>query len=162
MLDEIIYDDMRDEVRSFIVNAIMNIRDMDGNSIKNKNVIKLTTSSDSPAAQKGYQFNSSYFSEYKDEHGMKWRVPGTIVALNRFVMPTDSVIADSLLGHGDILDTHIRGIQNEELRERMLNNDMKEKEVEKLNLAETIVKESTAEKAKTFEEVFARYDNNFS
>jgi len=162
MLDEYIFDEMRDEVRSIIINAILNTRDFEGNSIRNRNIVKQVITADSPSSLKTYQFNSSFVTDYKDEQGMECQIPGAILAVNRFIIPTDSVIADSLLGHGDILDTHIRGLQTEELRERVLNNDMKEKEIEKMNLAETIVKESATEKAKTFEEVFARFDNSYS
>ena len=47
-------------------------------------------------------------------------------------------------------------------KEKKRERNEKEKEVEKMNLAESIVKETPTEKAKTFEEVFARFDNNFS
>lgn len=162
MLSEVIFDDMQDEVRSYLINAILNIKDINGSAIRNKDVIKQVITADSPSALKTYQFNSSFCTDYKDERGMEFCIPGVVISTNRIALPTDSVIADAILGQGDILDTHIRGIQAEELRERILNNDMKEKEVEKMDLAESIVKETTSEKAKTFEEVFARFDNNFS
>lgn len=162
MLEELVFDEMRDEVRSYLTNAILSIRDIEGNSIRNTDAIRQVVTADSPSALKTYQFNASFCTDYKDESGLEYCIPGVVIATNRFVMPTDSVMADSILGQGDILDTHIRNMQNEELRERVLNNDMKAKEVEKMNLAESIVKESATEKAKTFEEVFARFDNNFS
>jgi hypothetical protein len=139
----------------------MSIHDWRNETIRDKNIIQFTADSGSGEGNGYYQFSDTFETSYKDEtSGLEISLPGIIMSSNRFIMPTAGILADTIVGQGDLLDTHIRGIQNEELRERVLNNDMKEREVEKLNLAESIVKDTVPEKAKIFEEVFAKFDNN--
>jgi hypothetical protein len=159
-LSDCIFPEMHDEVSSGILNAIMDITDHNDETIREKAIVRPYAVSGDTSGKVMHQFNSHYVSSYTDRSGLELNLNGIILATKHFILPTDSVMVDSLLGEGNIMDTHIRNMQEQELRERRLNNDIKEREVEKSNLAETIVKESTSEKAKIFEEVFSRFDND--
>jgi hypothetical protein len=159
-LNDCIFPEMHDEVCSNILNAIFEITDHNNEPIRDLNIIRSYSIPEGKTNNTIYQYNSQHVSSYTDRSGLELNLNGIILATKHFVLPTDSVMVDTLLGEGDILDTHIRSMQEQELRERTLNNDMKEREVEKQSLAESIVKETTQEKAKIFEEVYNRFDND--
>lgn len=85
---------------------------------------------------------------------LKKEAPGVIVSAQLNVMRTDGIFVEALLGQGDGLDTYSHGLQDEAVREKELANNLKEKEIAKLGLANTVVKDNEADKAKLFQQVY--------
>jgi len=85
---------------------------------------------------------------------LKKEAPGVIVSAQLNVMRTDGIFVEALLGQGDGLDTYSHGLQDEAVREKELANNLKEKEIAKLGLANTVVESNEADKAKLFQQVY--------
>ena len=85
---------------------------------------------------------------------LKKEAPGVIVSAQLNVMRTDGIFVEALLGQGDGLDTYSHGLQDETVKEKQLANELREKEIEKLNSANLIINNSELEKAKLFEQIF--------
>jgi Big-like domain-containing protein len=93
-------------------------------------------------------------SEYTDETGNRFRVPGIILSANKYVMRTDGVIVEALLGQGDALDDYSHGLQDEAIRAKLLNHQLTESEIKKMALSMKIINEGNADLAKVFEQVY--------
>ena len=85
---------------------------------------------------------------------LKKEAPGVIVSAQLNVMRTEGIFVEALLGQGDGLDEYSHGLQDETVREKELANSLKEKEIAKLKLANTIISDNEADKAKIFEQVY--------
>ena len=81
-------------------------------------------------------------------------VPGIIVSAQLNVMRTEGIFVEALLGQGDGLDEYSHGLQDEAVREKALTNNLKEKEIAKIELANTIISDNDADKANVFEQVY--------
>ena len=98
---------------------------------------------------------SDMVSTYENEaSNLKKEVPGIIVSAQLNVMRTDGIFVEALLGQGDGLDTYSHGLQDETVREKQLANELRDKEIEKLRLANLIIENGDPEKAKLFERIF--------
>jgi len=85
---------------------------------------------------------------------LKKEAPGVIVSAQLNVMRTDGIFVEAFLGQGDGLDTYSHGLQDEAVRKKELANNLKEKEIAKLGLANTVVESNEADKAKLFQQVY--------
>ncbi len=85
---------------------------------------------------------------------LKKEAPGIIVSAQLNVMRTDGIFVEALLGQGDGLDIYSHGLQDEVVREKELINSLREQEIAKMNLANSLIDRSEAEKAKLFEQVY--------
>ncbi len=81
-------------------------------------------------------------------------VPGIIVSAQLNVMRTEGVFVEALLGQGDALDAYSHGLQDEAVREKQLKNDLKEKEIAKMELANSVIDNDETSKAKLFEQIY--------
>lgn len=99
-------------------------------------------------------FAKDYYSEYSDNTGRKISVQGIITSVNTNVMRTSGIIVDTILGEGQALDTYSQGLQDQAVREKDLSNDLKKLEIEKMKLANEIIKEGNKSKAEVFEKVY--------
>ncbi len=81
-------------------------------------------------------------------------MPGVILAVMKNVMRTDGVTCDALLGAGEALDDYSKGLQQEALDARRLENSRDQAELDKAKLALELVKSGNAEAAKIFHDVF--------
>ncbi|MFF3024557.1 hypothetical protein ACFVRR_18200 [Gottfriedia sp. NPDC057948] len=167
LIDQYIVDDAtkRKEVKDAILNQLLFIKDYqdnqptgldeDGNStgkafIQQKNLLDL----DNKPVNPYYQFSKSLYSLYKDQTGREILVQGIIISVKKHVMRTEGVIVDSILGQGDALDTYSHGLQDEEIRTKKLANDLKEKEIEKYEIAKSILEKSEVEKGAIFSQLY--------
>ncbi|MFF2875084.1 hypothetical protein ACFVR2_02050 [Gottfriedia sp. NPDC057991] len=167
LIDQYIVDDAtkRKEVKDAILNQLLFIKDYqdnqptgldeDGNStgkafIQQKNLLDL----DNKPVNPYYQFSKSLYSLYKDQTGREILVQGIIISVKKHVMRTEGVIVDSILGQGDALDTYSHGLQDEEIRTKKLANDLKEKEMEKYEIAKSILEKSEVEKGSIFSQLY--------
>lgn len=81
-------------------------------------------------------------------------VPGVIMAANEYVMRTDGVIVEALLGQGEALDDYSKGLQDASVKSKELSNDLTQAEIAKSKLANKIVEDQNVPAGSLFKEVF--------
>jgi hypothetical protein len=101
-----------------------------------------------------WRFRKDLTSTYTDEAGNEITVPGVILSADKVVMRTEGVIVDGLLGQGNTLDTYSRGLQENLVRQRRLENDAREARLQQDALARQIVGDDDEDKARVFSQVF--------
>lgn len=75
------------------------------------------------------------------------KVQGIILSVMTNVMRTEGILVEALLGQGDALDSYSHGLQDEAVREKRIANSKSE-------LANTIISNNEADKAKLFGSVY--------
>lgn len=78
-------------------------------------------------------------------------VEGIVMDKSKHTVRTDSVIIDSLLGHGVALDNYALGLQQETLRQQQLEN-------KKIELALGLIDEGDADKLEAYRSLFGSVD----
>lgn len=86
--------------------------------------------------------------------GTTKEVLGIIVSASTNVMRTEGIIVDALLGQGDALDAYSHGLQDEAVRSKQIENEVREAEIAKMKLANEIIKNEDDAKAKLFEQIY--------
>jgi hypothetical protein len=81
-------------------------------------------------------------------------VPGVILNADTHVMRTDGVVVDSFLGLGNGLDDYSQGLQEEEVRSRRLQNDLRQAELDRLQLAVSLVQSGDTAGVDLYQRVF--------
>ncbi|GIH25307.1 hypothetical protein Aph01nite_36170 [Acrocarpospora phusangensis] len=81
-------------------------------------------------------------------------LPGVILNADTHVMRTDGVVVDTFLGLGNGLDDYSRGLQEEEVRGRRLENDRRQAEVDRLRLAVSLVERGDTAGVDLYQRVF--------
>jgi hypothetical protein len=81
-------------------------------------------------------------------------VPGVILSASKYVMRTEGVIVESVLGQGDALDAYSHGLQDETIRSKRLANEMEETEVSRNKLRLQSARNNDQETAKLLEELY--------
>jgi hypothetical protein len=130
--------DYKDQHHSFVEKEQR--RDRSGNPISNSEYLRV---------------KKDYTSLYRDDAtGTQLSVPGIILAANKYVMRTEGIIVEALLGEGDGLDAYAHGLQDEAVRAKQLANDQAAAEVERSLLALRIIRDGNAEAAKLYQQLF--------
>jgi hypothetical protein len=94
-------------------------------------------------------------SAYEDPAtGTTLTVPGVILATMRNVMRTDGILCDALLGQGEALDTYSRGLQDEVVRAKRLENDGRKADVERERLGIQAVGSGNADRVALYARAF--------
>jgi hypothetical protein len=157
LLKEFVIDDKREDVREDIINQITSISDYKGdlaNGFINK--VVLTDSSAPPKeVRKYYRVGRDYITTYLDPTTQTKRdIAGVILSANKYVLRTDAVIVDAILGQGDALDSYSHGLQDEAVRSNRLSNELLEIEIAKSNMAMNIVKDKNSPAGALYAQVF--------
>jgi hypothetical protein len=149
-----------DTVRQAIEDQLTSIIDYEGNFVDDfveEMELKDRTGAPLQPRRKYWRVNPKKIkegSEYTDETGNRFRVPGIILSANKYVMRTEGVIVEALLGQGDALDDYSHGLQDESVRAKQLANALMETEVQNKALGRKVIGEKDEEAAKIFERVF--------
>jgi hypothetical protein len=83
--------------------------------------------------------NTGSFSQ----DGNNITINGVIADITLRTLPTDSVIVDALLGHGEALDCFNLHLQESAIEEAKLNNDIKQQTIDILNAITDPVEKAT-------------------
>lgn len=168
----------RDEVRKWIVGELGRINDYKNRPLDIIECIDVTSGKTKPlddyldrskrldadgkqklqlriVKEKYYQNENPNNKESGDNNDNKKRPPyyekyvvdGIILAKTEQIMPTDSVIVEALLGQSEALDKY-------SIESRRAVVDLKRTEIDKMNLAEEVVREEEEKKADIFEKVY--------
>lgn len=152
LLEEVIVPAKRAEVRADIVRQLSNIFDYKDrrHQFVQEEPMRDHNGQTIPLSQY-LRVRKDYTSTYLDEAtGTQIKVPGIILDANKYVLRTEGVIVEALLGQGDALDAYSHGLQDAAVREKNLANDRARAEVRKAQLALQIIEAGDAEKAKLF------------
>ena len=99
--------------------------------------------------------NSDKTMTYRDEAtDTEITVPGIITSSTKNTLRTDGVIVEALLGKGEGLDTYSRELQTQAVRARSLENDLREAEIRRNDLAREIIDDNDSAAAELFGQVF--------
>lgn len=154
LLDEVLVGtasgtDVREKVEGNIVDSLKKIHDY-RDSVQSDFVVQET--------RDGYTYrrvDTDKTMTYTDEAtDTEITVPGIITAATKNTLRTDGVIVEALLGKGEGLDAYSQGLQTESVRQRRLENDLREAEVKRNDLARTIVEDGDTDAAELFAQVF--------
>ena len=74
-------------------------------------------------------------------------IDGIILAKNKYVLPSDSLIVEALLGQAEALDKY-------SIESRIAVIDSKRADIEKMNIANSIIIEKDAQKAEIYAKVY--------
>ncbi|HEY0081008.1 MAG TPA: hypothetical protein VGB73_20555 [Pyrinomonadaceae bacterium] len=156
LLEEFVVEAKRAEVKTRIVGELSNVfnyRDEAQSFIE-----KRTLAGVKPFDY--YRVKKDTFSTYKDEvTGTTIKVPGVILAANNYVLRTDGIIVEALLGQATSLDDYSSSLQEQAIRAKQLENDLLALEIERARAGLDIVKTKNAEAAQVFATVFPAQAN---
>ncbi|HEX7174353.1 MAG TPA: hypothetical protein VF240_03605 [Pyrinomonadaceae bacterium] len=152
LLAEVVVPEKQAEVRADIVRQLSNIFDYKDRHHRFAEEEPLTDRDGKIVPLSQYlRVRKDYTSTYLDEAtGTQLTVPGIIMAASKYVLRTEGVIVEALLGQGDSLDAYSHGLQDESVEERRLANERAKVEIEKERLALQIIQSKNAEAAKLF------------
>jgi hypothetical protein len=116
LVDSVIQEDRRAEVKTAIVNVLENIADQRGRLVSL--IETAVPQRDSPQGlmpvpELSYRrVKPDLTSEWKDgERGPNYTTAGILLSATKVVMRTEGVIVDAVLGGGEALDSYSRGLQ---------------------------------------------------
>ncbi|WP_341999100.1 hypothetical protein [Chlorogloeopsis sp. ULAP02] len=157
LLNEVMVDDneKRQNIRQLIIGELQNVFDYEDkpqNLVEEQQLI-------APPGQPplSYLRLKKIVSTYRgdtDDEGIEIKVPGIILAANKYTMRTDGVIVEALLGQAEALDNYSKGLQEEAVEAKQIANRLAVAQLEREKLAQKIVKEKDAEAAEIFSQVF--------
>lgn len=158
----------RDRVREVVVEQLKNIYDYTGRQIEFIECIDVTTGQSVPVNNyltnqrldaNGFQrlylrVKKSRFYQNTNSNPQNNELPfekhiveGIITEKNTFILPTDSVIVEALLGQTEALDKY-------SIESRKAVIDMKREEIKKMSLANAIIQNEESDKAELFGKVY--------
>lgn len=156
LLEEAIVPEKRAEVRTDIIRQLSNIFDYKDqrHQFVQEEPMRDPNGQIIPLSQY-LRVRKDYTSTYKDEAtGTEITVPGIILDASKYVLRTEGIIVEALLGQGDALDSYSHGLQDAAVREKNLANKKMSVELEKANLAHQIIRDKDTEAAKIFAQLY--------
>ncbi|HEU4594717.1 MAG TPA: Ig-like domain-containing protein [Pyrinomonadaceae bacterium] len=152
LLEEAIVPEKRAEVRADIIRQLSNIFDHKDrrHQFVQEEPMRDHNGQIIPLSQY-LRVRKDYVSSYLDEAtGTLIKVPGIILDASKYVLRTEGVIVEALLGQGDALDAYSHGLQDAAVREKNLANERAALDNQKAELALQIIQTNDAEAAKLY------------
>jgi hypothetical protein len=155
LLNSCIKEEKRNEVRQAIIDQLNTIIDYQGNFVTDFVEESVLNNGEGNEVRRYWRVNpKSSGGRYTDETGNQIMAQGLIISANKYVLRTDGVIVEALLGLGDALDDYSHGLQDQAVKARELDNTLSQTEIDKNNLGITVVQQKDADSAKIFGQVF--------
>lgn len=150
-LEGFLVDNKVGEVKAKLLAYLCNIKDYEGNSTP---FIEEVSESLTPCVSipAGFTPLTSTYIRKRQDLSMTYDghdFEGIIIDTTRRTIRTDAVIAESLLGYGEALDCYNIKLQNEAVREAILNNDEK---VQAMKIIDLI--DNPTQKAELYKKVY--------
>lgn len=138
IIDELTYIyDHEDKSRSFI----------EEKEIKDKNNVVI---------HKYLRVKKDEISKYKDvASATEIIVPGIILSASKYVLRTEGIIVDALLGQGNALDEYSKRLQEETNRAKTLANDLETAKIKREEMGQKIVNNKDGAAADIYQKVFS-------
>jgi hypothetical protein len=156
LLNYCIKKEKEDEVRQAIIDQLNGIFNYQGKVVPDFVQEMILRNGQGKPVRRYWKVNHTPKDEgkYTDETGNNITVQGIIVSANKYVMRTDGVIVEALLGQAEALDNYSKGLQDHAVRAKELENRLSEIEGTIKYLGIDVVKGKDAESAKIFGQVF--------
>jgi hypothetical protein len=156
LLERFLVEERRKEMEEAIINELSSLFDYKGNAHNDFIEERTLLDRSGNPARTYWRVNPKLTTDYEDPitNKKEFTVQGLLVKADRHVMRTDGVMVEALLGAGNALDNYSEGLQNESIRAKELENELKEAEVRKSRLAISTVDEGPSEQVERFERVF--------
>lgn len=157
LLDEVVLEDKRDEVREAILTELLNLYDYKGDRQEfiEQREVSVRHPDGGTGTYKYWRVKRDMTSTYEDAAtGTTVVVPGIILTADKHVVRTEGVIVESLLGQGEALDTYSQGLQTEAIRAKQIENEFNLAEVEKTRLGLQIVRQENTTAAGLYAQIF--------
>jgi hypothetical protein len=154
LLDTYILPGNRQAVLDAITGELQNITDYTG-TVRADFVENVTLTGANNATMTYLRVNPKASSAYgTGVAGPVINVPGVILSADTHVMRTDGVVVDTFLGLGNGLDAYSQGLQEEEVRSRRIDNDRRQAEIDRLQLAISLVNSGNAAGVDLYQRAF--------
>jgi len=153
LLNDVIVPAKRNEVRKVIEAELPSIQDYqgkaptpydyDGKKVNARSFVeqKPVVNQAGAQARSYWSFARDLYSVYQDSTGNTISgIQGVILGVTKNVMRTDGIIVDTILGGGDGLDTYSQALQNENVRARKVDNDVRQLGIDVVNAADAAKK----------------------
>jgi hypothetical protein len=153
LLEEYVLATQRQTAKDMVLDALQTVPDYQDQPHTFIEEKRLVERGNRPSSY--WRVKKEYTTKYKDPAtGTEFTVPGIIVSARKFVMRTEGIIVEALLGQGDALDAYSHGLQDEAIRTKVLANDLAQRQVKREELAQKVVEGKDQVGAKLFEQVF--------
>jgi len=150
VLAEVVVPEQRDAVRQKIRDALDNIVDYQ-DTIRSFVEEVARFGDETPYLRVRNDLVSTFKN---DATGFEVNVPGIPITGTRNVMRTEGIIVEALLGQGEGLDIYSKGLQEQAVRAKTIENDSEQTLVQRETLAQSVVSEGSTEKADLFARLF--------
>lgn len=154
LLRQVVVEARREDVRREIIRVLSNVFDHGDERHTMVEEQLLEDGAGNPAGSY-LRVPKGKISTYEDPAtGWTVKVPGVILATTQNVMRTDGILCDALLGQGEALDGYSRGLQDQTVETRRLDNRGRLAEIARDELAVRLVDAGDAAKAELYGTVF--------
>jgi hypothetical protein len=146
LLEEVIEQSKREEVKQIMINQLTYIFDYKGEA--KTEFVKETSLRDKNGnlVRSYWRVDKDYKSTYTDPITKTVReISGIILAVNDYVLRTEGIVVEAILGQGDALDEYSHGLQSNAVRTQVLKNMQTELELEKTRLVMKLIQEHPAD-----------------
>jgi hypothetical protein len=157
LLKEFVLPEKVQEVRDAIINQLISIVDYKGDKVADfVKKVSLTNTSNPPIEVRNYyKINRDFISSYLDPATQTKRdLPGVLLSVNKYVLRTEAVIVDALLGKGDALDSYSHGLQEETIKSKQLSNQLLQSQIDRNNTALGLIKDKNTAGGSLFAQIF--------
>ena len=153
LLREVVLPEKRAEVKNAILRQLTNVfdyQDQRHGLVEDK--VFLDEKGQEIPNFRYLRVKKEYTSTYRDRAtNTEIQVPGVIIAANKYVMRTEGIIVEALLGQGDGLDEYSHGLQDQTVQAKILSNAQLQAEIDRQQLAMQIIASKDQEAAKLYE-----------
>lgn len=151
LLRQVIVPERREDVRRAIIDVMSNVFDYKDEWHK---MIEERELKNDAGNIVGSYLRVPQTSQLYELEGQTIRAPGVILAEMRNVMRTDGIVCEAVLAKNGALDAYSDGLQREAVEARELENARQRELVNKERLAIKLIKDSDAERAKIYTQIF--------
>lgn len=154
LLDQVVVAEKVGEVRALIMEQVRAIRDWEGTIIDPTSTISIGQDDEYT------QFNRKLVSSYVDpDSEATINIPGVLLSAEKYVMRTEGVIVESILGEGNALDDYARQLQELEVERKKQDVRAIELASDREALLMTLVQDGDEEKAKLLSSLLCPCDD---
>ena len=153
LLKQVIVAEKRSEVKNAILRQLMNVfdyQDQRHSFVEEK--VFLDEKGQEISNFRYLRAKKDYVSTYRDRAtDTEIQVSGIILAANKYVLRTEGVMVEALLGQGNGLDDYSNGLQDQTVQAKALSNAQLQAEIDRQQLAMQIIASKDQEAAKLYD-----------
>ncbi len=162
LLEAVVHEDKREDVKDDIHYALANIYDYAGDQVSDFLQTKTYTERDGSTSS-FMAIDVDKTSDYSnDATGASFTVPGIILGVTTNVMRTEGVMVEALLGEGEALDDYNQGLQEEKVNAEKLANAAARLDNRMVESQLKIIRDKDGDAADVYDQLFDDNENDTS